>query len=338
MFAVFGCLLLFLAAFSLPFAVSWNVKLAVVNRYRGRIAPSPTGLLHLGHARTFWTAFTRARDAAGTLVFRNEDLDPQRSKDEYARAMFEDLTWLGIHWHEGPDVGGTFGPYLQSRRYELYLKTWRQLLERGFLYPCTCSRRELASIASAPHEDATPGLSQPAGAPCLPGSGRHGIPRSEGRSELDQGPMYPGTCRSKLTRDLAQQYASPAGVNWRFRVPDGEVIAFDDGHFGPQRFTAGEDFGDFPVWRRDGVPAYQLAVVADDQAMRITEVVRGADLLLSTARQILLYRALGFAPPAWYHCPLVVDEQGERLAKRHDALAIRTLREQGKTPEEVRGS
>jgi glutamyl-tRNA synthetase len=126
-------------------------------------------------------------------------------------------------------------------------------------------------------------------------------------------------------------------VNWRFRVPDGEAVRFEDGHFGPRRFVAGEDFGDFPVWRRDDVPAYQLAVVADDEAMRITEVVRGADLLLSTARQILLYNALGWSPPAWYHCALVVDERGERLAKRHDALAIRTLRELGKTPRVVLG-
>jgi glutamyl-tRNA synthetase len=126
-------------------------------------------------------------------------------------------------------------------------------------------------------------------------------------------------------------------MNWRFRVPDGEVVAFDDGHFGPQRFVAGEDFGDFAVWRRDDVPAYQLAVVADDEAMQISEVVRGADLLLSTARQILMYRALGWTPPQWYHCPLLVDERGERLAKRHDALAIRTLREQGRTQADVLG-
>jgi glutamyl-tRNA synthetase len=128
---------------------------------------------------------------------------------------------------------------------------------------------------------------------------------------------------------------SPAGLNWRFRVPDGEVIPFDDGHFGPQSYVAGCDFGDFLVWRRDDVPAYQLAVVVDDAAMRISEVVRGADLLRSTARQILVYRAFGLEPPAWYHCPLMHDASGLRLAKRHDALSLRALREQGKTPEEV---
>lgn len=285
------------------------------NQYRGRIAPSPTGLLHAGHARTFWTAYTRAREAGGTLVLRNEDLDPQRSKAEFANAMLEDLDWLGIHWHEGPDVGGTFGPYSQSARREQYLKVWKLLLERGFLYPCTCSRRELSGIAQAPHEGAGTVL----------------------RLEGDEGPMYPGTCRPKGKPDVSQRHSSPAGANWRFRVPDGEVVAFEDGYFGPQRFVAGEDFGDFPVWRRDDVPAYQLAVVADDNAMEITEVVRGADLLLSTARQILIYRALGWKEPQWFHCPLVLDERGERLAKRHDALAIRTFRERGKTPEEVRG-
>ena len=124
-------------------------------------------------------------------------------------------------------------------------------------------------------------------------------------------------------------------MNWRFLVPDDEVVAFDDGHFGRQRFIAGRDFGDFLVWRRDDVPSYQLACVVDDAAMRITEVVRGADLLKSTARQILLYRALGLEIPEWYHCPLVTDAQGERLAKRHDALSIRRLREEGKSPEEV---
>jgi len=282
--------------------------------YRGRIAPSPTGLLHLGHARTFWTAHERARAAGGTLILRNEDLDPERSKPEYAAAMLEDLRWLGIAWDEGPDIGGPVGPYAQSERRAFYLNVWHGLLAGGWLYPCRCSRRELSRIAQAPHDHL------------------NGI-----RMESDEGPMYPGTCR--LERDaaarLAAQVTDPAGVNWRFRVPDGEAVTFDDGHFGPQRFVAGEDFGDFAVWRRDDVPAYQLAVVADDRAMGVTEVVRGADLLLSTARQILLWRAMGWAVPRWFHCDLVTDARGERLAKRHDAQAIRTLREQGWTPERV---
>jgi glutamyl-tRNA synthetase len=281
--------------------------------YRGRIAPSPTGLLHLGHARTFWAAYERA--AGGTLILRNEDLDPERSKAEYARAMIEDLRWMGIQWQEGPDVGGPVGPYGQSERRGFYLEVWQRLLAGGWLYPCRCSRKELSRIAQAPHDDP-----------------------NVGRMEGDEGPMYPGTCRleREAAARLAERYAEPAGMNWRFRVPDGEAVTFEDGHFGPQRFVAGEDFGDFAVWRRDDVPAYQLAVVADDHAMGITEVVRGADLLLSTARQILLYRALGWAEPRWFHCDLVRDARGERLAKRHDALAIRALRDQGWTPEAVR--
>ena len=134
------------------------------------------------------------------------------------------------------------------------------------------------------------------------------------------------------------EYAEPKGVNWRFRIPDGEEISFTDLHLGPQRMIAGRDFGDFIVWRRDDVPAYQLAVVVDDAAMRITEVVRGADLLKSTARQILLFRALGLSAPDYYHCDLIRDDSGVRLAKRHDSLSIRKLRELGWTPEQVRAS
>ncbi len=278
-------------------------------RYRGRIAPSPTGLLHLGHARTFWTAYQRAGAGGGILVLRNEDLDPQRSNPEYAAAMLQDLRWLGIAWGEGPDVGGPFGPYLQSERYALYRSVWEQLRQNGLIYPCRCSRRELAGSASAPHE----GTETP---------------------HCDDEPIYPGSCRPPLGN--VSQAETPAGMNWRFRVPEGEVIAFNDEHFGPQRYIAGRDFGDFPVWRRDDVPSYQLAAVVDDAAMAITEVVRGADLLKSTARQILLYRALGFIEPAWYHCDLLRDRHGERLAKRTDALSLRALRAAGVSADEVR--
>jgi len=278
--------------------------------YRGRLAPSPTGLLHLGHASTFLTAYIRARDAQGVLVLRNEDLDTQRARPEFVDAMIEDLRWLGIEWQEGDDLGGPYGPYRQSLRYDHYLAAWRTLRDRGYLYPCRCSRKDLAAIVGAPHEN-----------------------------EDDEGPNYPGTCRPlqcMLEAGRHQHQDSPAGINWRFRVPDGRAIEFHDQHFGTQRFVAGHDFGDFLVWRRDGVPSYHLACVADDAAMRITEVVRGADLLKSTARQILLYQALGLEPPLWYHCPLMKDAQGQRLAKRHDALSIRAMREQGRSPHDLR--
>jgi len=270
-------------------------------RYRGRLAPSPTGWLHLGHARTFWQAAQRAM--GGTLILRNEDLDPQRSRAEFAAAMIEDLQWLGIRWVEGPDCGGAYGPYAQSERRAFYLEAWRRLKEAGAIYPCRCSRKDLAQAAGAPNEN-----------------------------DGDDEPVYPGICRGQTD---AAQYAAPVGVNWRFRVPDGEEVTFTDLNLGCRHYVAGRDFGDFLVWRRDDVPAYQLAVVVDDESMKITEVVRGEDLLKSTARQLLLMRALGIAAPAYFHCPLLRDEAGVRLAKRHDALSLRRLRESGMTPEQA---
>ncbi len=271
------------------------------SRYRGRLAPSPTGLLHLGHARTFLIAAQRAAEHQGTLILRNEDLDPQRSRAEFVRAMIDDLQWLGIRWTEGPDCGGPFAPYSQNERRALYLEAWRHLRDAGAIYPCTCSRKDLGSAASAPND-------------------------------TDDEPIYPGHCRGRTD---ARQFESPSGVNWRFRVPDGERVDFTDLNLGSHSYIAGHEFGDFLVWRRDDVPAYQLAVVADDAAMRITEVVRGADLLKSTARQLLLFRALEYSSPDYCHCELLRDREGVRLAKRHDALSIRHLRENGITPAQV---
>ena len=268
--------------------------------YRGRLAPSPTGFLHLGHAQTFWIAQQRAVAAGGTLILRDEDLDPDRSQPHFRQAMLEDLRWLGLCWQEGPDVGGPFGPYTQSERHGFYREAWNRLHAAGWLYPCHCSRKDLAQAMQAPHDD-------------------------EG--------IYPGTCRPATAQTGGMD--TRGGANWRFRVPAGEAIEFEDGHFGPQRFAARRDFGDFLVWRRDDLPSYQLAVVVDDAAMRITEVVRGADLLKSTARQILLARALGVPSPAWYHCDLLRDDRGQRLAKRNDALSLRGLRDQGQRPEEL---
>ncbi len=310
-----------------------------VHQYRGRLAPSPTGYLHLGHASTFWVAWQRARAAGGRLVFRNEDLDYQRCKPEFVRAMVEDLRWLGLDWDEGPDLspdrspqsgkssqpgdpdigggvthGGGFGPYSQSERRSFYLAAWRKLRDGGFIYPCTCSRKDLERALSAPHES----------------SPHDTIAAANADDEVP----YPGACRNKLA--TARDYDSPAGVSWRFKVPDGETISFDDGYFGRQEFVAGRDFADFLLWRRDDIPAYQLAVVVDDAAMQITEVVRGADLLKSTARQLLLVRALGYSVPVYFHCPLLHDEKNVRLAKRHDALSLRKLREQGVKAEELR--
>jgi len=331
--------------------------------YRGRLAPSPTGYLHLGHARTFWVAWQRARAAHGKLIFRNEDLDYQRCKPEFVKAMYEDLHWLGLEWDEGPDLessaadgvsgsGGTrtgrgsFGPYSQSERRSFYLDAWRKLRDSGLIYPCTCSRKDLERALSAPHEetlhgaplhgaeshhldDCGPQAPSPASSTDSSAQPSAAAVQSAADDELP----YPGTCREKI--GAAKDYDSPAGVSWRFKVPDGETIFFNDGYFGQQEFVAGRDFADFLLWRRDDIPAYQLAVVVDDAAMQITEVVRGADLLKSTARQLLLIRALGYSIPAYFHCPLLRDDKNIRLAKRHDALSLRKLREQGADPAEL---
>jgi glutamyl-tRNA synthetase len=240
----------------------------------------------------------RALEQNGTLVLREEDIDVARCRPEFSRAMIEDLKWLGFNWDEGSDIGGAFSPYRQSQRTPLYRAALDRLIARGHVYACTCSRKDIQQAARAPHA---------------------------GDDEL----LYPGTCRGQ------QPPTDGRPFSWRFRVPDAEDVAFVDGHFGQQRFTAGKDFGDFVVWRPDGVPSYQIAVVVDDATMGITEVVRGADLLLSTARQLLLYRALGETAPGFFHCPLVTDARGERLAKRHDGLSIRALRDAGRTPAEI---
>ena len=262
-------------------------------RYRGRLAPSPTGFLHRGHARTFLTAQARARAHGGSLVLRIEDLDRQRCRPEYAAALLDDLRWLGLDWQDGP--------FRQSERGAFYRDAWRRLAASGLIYPCTCTRRDVARAARAPHAD-------------------------EGEHE----PVYPGCCRPP--EPILVHAAGPEGVNWRLRAPTGETVAFTDGCAGPQAFVAGRDFGDFLVWRKDGVPAYQFAVVVDDAAMAISEVVRGADLLPSTAQQLLVYRALGLTPPAFYHCPLVTDAEGNRLAKRTGAHSLREMRTAGVDP------
>ncbi len=270
---------------------------------RGRLAPTPTGHLHVGHARTFALAAERARRAGGTLVYRTEDLDASRCRPEFAAAALADLRWLGLDWQEGPDVGGPCGPYVQSERLPWFAEVWRRLQASGAIYPCDKSRKDVARSLTAPH------------------------------AEDDAEPIFPPDLRPAL--GLGRELTAPGASNWRFRVPDGETIAFDDALRGPQAFVAGRDFGDFLIWRKDGFPAYELAVVADDHAMGITEVVRGADLLLSTARQLLLYRALGWTAPTWAHAPLIVDADGRRLAKRTAGLSIRELRAAGRTPAEV---
>jgi len=282
----------------------------VPTNYTGRLAPSPTGYLHLGHARTFWTAYQRAKAANGTLYLRNDDLDPHRSKKQFVDAMIEDLHWLGLAWSQ-PIIN-------QSERMPLYQAALEKLIAQGDAYECTCTRKDLATSSHAPHEDE------------------------------DDEPIYNGKCRplnktAVIPGEASRSYdAQPrdlhlplAQTTYRFRIPTTNPIHFTDANLGPQTFTPQQDFGDFLLWSRDGIPSYQLATVVDDAAMQITEVVRGADLLRSTARQILLQRALNLPTPAYFHCDLLRDEHNIRLAKRHDALSLRTLRAEGITPQQL---
>jgi glutamyl-tRNA synthetase len=271
--------------------------LGMNTRPRGRYAPSPTGYLHLGNARTALVAYWHTRAQKGDFILRTEDLDTQRSRPEYVSANLSELRWLGLDWQEGPDIGGPFAPYLQSARHEYYETVLAQL--ESHLYDCYLSRKELREISSAPHEDA---------------------------------PIYGAAQRAYNARIAAQKQQAGKVPSRRF-LTRLHAVLFDDLLYGPQEYSV----SDFIVRRADGEWAYQLAVVADDIAMQITDVVRGADLLSSTASQLVLYEALGHTPPRYYHVPLLLDENGERLAKRRGALTLTALRESGVRAERVVG-
>ncbi|MDQ0189798.1 tRNA glutamyl-Q(34) synthetase GluQRS [Alicyclobacillus cycloheptanicus] len=271
---------------------------------RGRFAPTPSGRLHLGNARTALLAWLQMRNAGGTFILRMEDIDRARSRLDIAAELLTDLRWLGIDWDEGPDIGGPYAPYTQSEREALYEAAYERLQQAGLLYPCYCSRAELTAIASAPH----------------------GLPA--------EGPVYPGTCRHLSPAERAERAARKQPA-MRFSLPD-RPVSFHDLVLGWQHFPAGYG-GDFIVKRADGVFSYQLAVVADDAAMHITDVLRGDDLLDSTPRQIWLYEALGLPVPQFAHVPLLLGPDGRRLAKRDGAIAIAELRRLGVRPERVVG-
>ncbi len=285
--------------------VDWPALLKAAparNGYCGRLAPTPSGLLHIGHAATFLTAAGRSKENHGTLLLRIEDIDSARCRDEFVSAALRDLRWLALDWDEGPDVGGSCAPYKQSQRHNFYRVAWKWLRDHGAIYPSHASRKEVALAASAPHAN----------------------PHRE--------PLFPATLRPPpgTGRDLLE----PGGLNWRFQIPDGEILAFSDAISGEHKFIAGTDFGDFLVWRKEGGPSYELAVVVDDILMGVTEVTRGGDLLLSTARQLLLYKALGATPPSFAHAPLICDKSGNRLAKRRGSeFTIESLRLAGGKPE-----
>ncbi|SFB14923.1 glutamyl-tRNA synthetase [Cohnella sp. OV330] len=264
-------------------------------RVRGRFAPTPSGRLHLGNALTALLAWLQIRSAGGEIVLRLEDLDRQRCKPELAALLPEELKWLGLDWDEGPDVGGPHAPYEQSKRTAQYERILDELLRQGRLYPCYCSRADLMAAASAPH-----GLDA-------------------------EGPAYPGTCRTLTAAERAER-ALRKTPSLRFAMDERATYRFADGIAGETAFS-GAGGGDFVVRRADGIVAYQLAVVADDIEMEITDVLRGWDLLDSTPRQLALYEALGSPPPRFAHSPLLLGADGSRLSKRHGAVSLSELRE-----------
>lgn len=266
---------------------------------RGRLAPSPTGYLHLGNARSFMLAWLQVRAAGGEIILRIEDLDQARAVPGAASGIVQDLQWLGLDWDNplSPE-------YYQSRRQERYEQALAELRQRGRVYECYCSRRELREIHSAPHGPA--------------------------------GPLYPGFCRELTPAERARR-AEDKTPALRFRVEPGTTIRFTDGIAGAQEERLDQTSGDFIVARADGVPGYQLAVVLDDLAMGITHVLRGDDLLPSTAAQILLFHTFGAAAPVYAHVPLLLGPDGARLAKRHGSVSLRELRERGMEAQAVVG-
>jgi glutamyl-tRNA synthetase len=272
---------------------------------RGRYAPSPTGDLHLGNLRTALLAWLFARCAGGQFVLRIEDLDRPRVRPGATERMLYDLRWLGLDWDEGPDTGGPYAPYTQSERQDIYASYLQRLEDKGLVYPCYCSRAEIARAASAPHGN--------------------------------EGPRYPGICRHLTQAQRRQHEANNRRPSLRFRVDDERVVSFTDLLAGPVEQQVQQAIGDFIVCRSDGIFAYQFAVVVDDALMRINQVVRGADLLQSTARQILLYEALEFPVPTFAHVPLLLDEHGKRFSKRVQSAGLEPLRAAGATPAQVVG-
>ena len=262
---------------------------ALTEGYRGRLAPTTSGLLHLGHARTFAAAQQRAKEFGGKLVLRIEDIDSQRCKPEYAQAALSDLKACGFKWDEGPDIGGPFGPYIQSMRTELYKKALIRLIEKNAVYPSSASRKQISQASKIPEKKLFPDAEP-----------EHIFPKA--LRECDEG-------------FIADAKKHPFCFNWRFRVEDGKSVAFQDGAFGNIRLQGQRDFGDFLVWRKSGEPAYELAVCVDDASMEISEVVRGADLIVSTVRQLLVYESLGLKHPDFFHCPLMRDKSGKKISK-----------------------
>lgn len=276
---------------------------AELSPVRGRFAPTPSGEMHIGNAWTALLAWLQVRKAGGTMILRIEDLDPERCHSKYVQLIREDLAWLGLDWDEGPGKEGNYGPYIQSARKTLYREVLDSLKKEGCLYPCFCSRSDIHLAAQAPHG-------------------------------LNKNLKYPGTCRFLQPAETQARISSGERYSLRFHLPP-ERIEFVDQVFGS--YCSDPDPGDFIVFRSDGVFAYQLAVVADDANMRISHVLRGADLLDATVYQVAIYRALGYPQPLFAHVPLIIGADGRRLCKRHGDITLGALRQRGVRPEKILG-
>ncbi len=287
----------------MPEVTDYQPVQSIQSGVRGRFAPSPTGDLHLGNLRTALLAWLFTRCASGQFVLRIEDLDQPRVRPGSTEHMLADLRWLGLDWDEGPDCGGPYAPYTQSARVHIYQRYMKRLQDAGLVYPCYCTRAEIAQTASAPQQGA------------------------------EDGPRYPGTCRNLTASQRRYYEVQGRRPSLRFRVPEESQVTVNDLVVGEYMQHVHSVVGDFIVQRSDGIFAYQFAVVIDDALMHINQVVRGTDLLSSTARQILLYEALGFPIPTFAHVPLVLDEQGYRLAKRQQSAGLAPLKEAGKSPQ-----
>ncbi|MGB9837011.1 MAG: glutamate--tRNA ligase [Candidatus Saccharicenans sp.] len=274
-----------------------NYQAQEKGKIRVRFAPSPTGYIHVGNARTALFNWLFARQNSGIFVLRVEDTDLERSREEYEKNLIQDLRWLGLDWDEGPDVGGPYGPYRQSERLELYHKYARQLLEEGKAYYCFCTQEELEAEREAA--------------------------LAEGRM-----PVYSGKCRN-IPLEMAEKRRSagePAAI--RLKVPEEGIIAFDDLVRGHVEFDL-KVIGDPIIVRSNGMPAYNYAVVIDDALMNITHVIRGEDHVSNTPRQILLYQALGWPTPVFAHLSMVMGKDNTRLSKRHGATSVDQFRREG---------
>ena len=271
---------------------------------RGRFAPSPTGRMHLGNVYCALLSWLAAKNEGGEWILRIEDLDPQRSRMEYAEQIEQDLKWLGLEWDEGGSSGGPYSPYYQSQRQEIYDYYFRQLQQQQTVYPCYCTRADILAATQAPH----------LGEPTL---------------------AYPGTCRN-LTDEERRRKSLVKQPSYRLKVPS-ETVTFEDGHYGPCRTNLAQTCGDFIVRRADGVFAYQLAVVVDDMLMHINQVVRGRDLLSSTPQQIYLYELFNSSVPMFYHVPLLMSSEGSRLCKRDKSMDMGELKKLYTKPEQLLG-